>query len=157
MKIGLISDTHGRLRPEVFEILQGVERVLHAGDVGPASLLLELEAIAPVTAVWGNTDGFELRSILPEIADLELAGERVVVVHGHQLGSPTPASLRSAHPDAAIILYGHTHRPLVARNGALVVNPGSAGAARFGIPPSVGILTLAASPTVELIELPQKS
>ncbi|MBW3552111.1 MAG: metallophosphatase family protein [Gemmatimonadetes bacterium] len=157
MKIGLISDTHGRLRPEIFDILEGVERVLHAGDVGPASLLVELEAIAPVTAVWGNTDGFELRSMLPEIADLELAGERVVVVHGHQLGSPTPKSLRSAHPDAAVILYGHTHRPLVERNGALVVNPGSAGAARFGIPPSVGILTLAASPSVELIELPQKS
>lgn len=157
MKIGLISDTHGRLRPEIFDILEGVERVLHAGDVGAASLLVELEAIAPVTAVWGNTDGFELRSILPEIADLELAGERVVLVHGHQLGSPTPASLRSAHPDASVILYGHTHRPLVERNGALVVNPGSAGAARFGIPPSVGILTLAASPTVELIELPQKS
>ena len=157
MKIGLISDTHGRLRPEVFEILEGVERVLHAGDVGPASLLVELEAIAPVTAVWGNTDGFELRSMLPEIAELELAGERVVVVHGHQLGSPTPPALRSAHPDAAVILYGHTHRPLVEREGALVVNPGSAGAARFGIPPSVGILTLGASPAVELIELPQKS
>ena len=157
MKIGLISDTHGRLRPEVFEILDGVERVLHAGDIGPASLLAELEAIAPVTAVWGNTDGFELRSILPEVAELELAGERVVVVHGHQLGSPTPRALRSAHPDAGLILYGHTHRPLVDRTGTLVVNPGSAGAARFGIPPSVGVLTLGASPVVELIELPQKS
>ena len=157
MRIGLISDTHGRLRPEVFELFDGVERVLHAGDVGPASLLAELEAIAPVTAVWGNTDGFELRSILPEIAELDLAGQRIVVVHGHQLGSPTPAALRSAHRDAAVILYGHTHRPLVERNGALVVNPGSAGAARFGIPPSVGILTLGTAPAVELIELPQKS
>lgn len=157
MKIGLISDTHGRLRPEVFEILEGVERVLHAGDVGPPGLLVELEAIAPVTAVWGNTDGFELRSTLPEIAEIELAGERVVVVHGHQLGSPTPRALRSAHPGAAVIVYGHTHRPLVERNGALVVNPGSAGAARFGIPPSVGILTMGAGLTVDLIELPQKS
>lgn len=131
--------------------------MLHAGDVGPPGLLVELEAIAPVTAVWGNTDGFELRSLLPEVAEIELAGERVVVVHGHQLGSPTPRALRSAHPDAAVILYGHTHRPLVERNGALVVNPGSAGAARFGIPPCVGVLTMGATHTVELIELPQKS
>ncbi|HUG42126.1 MAG TPA: metallophosphoesterase family protein [Longimicrobiales bacterium] len=157
MRIGLISDTHGRLRNEVFEILAGVDAILHAGDVGPAALLVELEAIAPVSAVWGNTDGPELRATLPETAVLELGGRTVVVVHGHQLGSPTPAGLRAAHPEAAVIVYGHTHRPLVDRGEGLVVNPGSAGAARFGIPPSVGVLTLENADSVELIELPQYS
>lgn len=156
MRVGLISDTHGRLPSEVFTILEGVDRVLHAGDIGPADLLVELEAIAPVTAVWGNTDGFPLRSAVSEVAELELDGRRVVVVHGHQLGSPTPGSLRAAHPAAAVIVYGHTHRPLVDRDGSLVVNPGSAGAPRFGIPPSVGILTLSGEgESVEVIELPQ--
>jgi putative phosphoesterase len=156
MRVGLISDTHGRLRPEVFDRLHGVERVLHAGDVGSADLLVELEAIAPVTAVWGNTDGFDVRERVDEVAEVELAGRRVVVVHGHRLGSPTPSRLRTAHPGADVIVYGHTHRPLVDEEGpGLVVNPGAAGAARFGIPPSVGILTLEDDATVELFELPQ--
>lgn len=156
MKIGLISDTHGRLRAEVFDHFAGVDRILHAGDVGPHDLLLELEAIAPVTAVLGNTDSFDLRARLGEVAELELDGQRVVVAHGHQLGSPTPAALRKAHPGAAVIVYGHTHRPLVEEeDGVLVVNPGSAGAARFGIPPSIGILSLSnGARTVKLIELP---
>ena len=155
MKIGLISDTHGRLRNEIFDLFSDVEAILHAGDIGPADLLVELEALAPVTAVWGNTDGPELRSALPEAATAELDGWRVVVVHGHQLGSPRPEMLRAAHHGADIIVYGHTHRPLVDPGDVLVVNPGSAGAARFGIPPSVGILTLGETATVELMELPQ--
>ncbi|MEJ2502493.1 MAG: metallophosphoesterase family protein [Gemmatimonadota bacterium] len=156
MRIGLISDTHGRLRKEVFDRFEGVQGILHAGDVGPYDLIVELEAIAPVTAVYGNTDRFDVRDRLPGVASLELAGRRIVVVHGDQLGSPTPARLRRAHPDADIIVYGHTHRPDVDRDdGSLVVNPGSAGAARFGIPASVGILTLgdAVPPAVELFQL----
>lgn len=154
MRIGLISDTHGRLRPEVFSRFEDVERILHAGDVGSVGILDELEVIAPVTAVFGNTDGMSLRSRTSDVATLELAGHSVVVVHGHQLGSPTPEALRAAHPDARVIVYGHTHRPLVHdTDGVLVVNPGAAGAARFGIPPSVGILTLDGEPTVELLEL----
>lgn len=158
MRIGLISDTHGSLRNEVFDRFAGVARILHAGDIGPPELLVELEAVAPVTAVAGNTDGFPVREQVPEVAELEVAGRRVVVVHGHQMGSPTPESLRRAYPAAAIIVYGHTHRPLVDEtDGILVVNPGSAGAARFGIPPSVAILTLGGeeAATVELVELPQ--
>jgi len=94
-----------------------------------------------VTAVVGNTDGFELRARVGEVAELELAGQRVVVAHGHQLGSPTPQALRRAHSAADIIVYGHTHRPLVDEDGStLVVNPGAAGAARFGIAPSIGLL-----------------
>lgn len=156
MRIGLISDTHGRLRKEVFDRLEGVERILHAGDIGPPDLLTELRTLAPVTAVFGNTDGFDIRAEVPEVAELELGGHRVVVVHGHQLGSPTPERLRGAHPSARVIVYGHTHRPLVEESdGVLVVNPGSAGAARFGIPPSVGVLTVGETVAVELLELPR--
>lgn len=154
MRIGLISDTHGMLRPQVFDRLIGVERILHAGDVGPADLLVELEALAPVTAVWGNTDTFDVRERVEAMARLELAGRRLVLLHGHQLGSPTPDGLRRAVPDADIIVYGHTHRPLIdEENGVLVVNPGAAGAARFGIPPSVAILWLGDDATVEHLEL----
>lgn len=155
MRIGLISDTHGRLRPEVFDIFRGVDVILHAGDVGPANLLVELEAIAPVHAVMGNTDGFELRSRAADVVELELGGHRVVMLHGHALGSPTPENLRAAYPDADVIVYGHTHRQRVEIiDGCLVVNPGSAGAPRFKLKPAVAILELAEgkSPTVQHIE-----
>lgn len=156
MRIGLISDTHGLLRPQVFGALAGVDRILHAGDIGPAGLLSELEAIAPVTAVWGNTDGFDVREQTRAVANLELGGRRITLLHGHQLGSPTPEGLRRACPDADIIVYGHTHRPLVDEaDGVMVINPGAAGAARFGIPPSVAILTLGDEPTVQPIDLDQ--
>lgn len=155
MRIGLISDTHGRLRNEVLRRFDAVDHILHAGDIGPHDLLVELEAVAPVTAVYGNTDRFDVRGLVPEVARLELEGVAVVVTHGHQLGSPTPTELRGAYPDAGIIVYGHTHRPLVEHaDGVLVVNPGAAGAARFGLPPSVGILTLSGgTPSVEIVEL----
>lgn len=154
MTIGLISDTHGRLRNDVFRLFEGVDRVIHAGDIGPATLLAELEAIAPVTAVFGNTDRFDIRERVEEIAEIELAGRRLAVIHGHQLGAPEPAGLRAALPDADIIVYGHTHRPLVKReDGVLVVNPGSAGAPRFGQKPSVAILTLEPEPAVQLFDL----
>lgn len=143
MLVGLISDTHGLLRPGVFDRLAGVERILHAGDIGPVDLLIELEAIAPVTAVWGNTDGFDVRARVPEQAVVELEGWTIVVVHGHQLGSPTPDLLREAYPEADIIVYGHTHRAVLNRTGKkLVINPGAAGPARFRLTPSVALLTL---------------
>jgi putative phosphoesterase len=146
MKVGVIADTHGMLRPEVFDIFAEVDHILHAGDVGGVDLLLELETIAPVTAVYGNTDGFDLRNRFPQVARLELEGQRVVVTHGDQFGSPQPAGLREAFPETEIIVYGHTHRPFLELYDYLVtvVNPGSAGRARFGIPPSVGILDLEA-------------
>jgi uncharacterized protein len=156
MRIGLISDTHGRLRPSVFDIFQGVELILHAGDIGPAELLVELEAVAPVHAVVGNTDSFELRGKVPEVQELELAGHRVVLLHGHMLGSPTPEKLRAAHPDADVIVYGHTHRQRVdIVDSCLIVNPGAAGPPRFNLQPAVAILTLeeGASPRVEHVEL----
>lgn len=144
MRLGVIADTHGRLRPEVFEVFAAVDHILHGGDVGGSDLLVELEALAPVTAVYGNIDGLEIRSRLPQVARIELDGFRVVVTHGDQFGSPVPRTLVDAFPDAEIIVYGHTHRPrLELVDGTVtVLNPGSAGAARFGIPPSVGVMEL---------------
>jgi putative phosphoesterase len=144
MRLGIISDTHGLLRPEVFDVFSEVDHILHAGDVGPAELLAELEAIAPVTAVYGNTDGWDLRARLPRVATLRLDGFDIVVTHGDQLGSPTPDALNAAFPEAEIIVYGHTHRPLLTTVDVIVtvMNPGGAGARRFGLPPSVGIMEL---------------
>ncbi len=144
MRLGIISDTHGLLRPEVFDAFSGVDHILHAGDVGKPGILAELQAIAPVTAVYGNTDSGELRTRLPQVATLQLDGFDIVVTHGDQLGSPTPQSLNAAFPDAQIIVYGHTHRPLLTLVDVVVtvMNPGGAGARRFNLPPSVGILEL---------------
>jgi uncharacterized protein len=156
-RLGLISDTHGRLRPEVLTHFDGVDRILHAGDIGPPGILDDLGMLAPVVAVWGNTDGFDIRHLVPEVADQTIEGRRIVVTHGHQLGSPRPDALRAAHPQADVIVYGHTHRPLIDRDGgALVINPGSAGDARFGLRPTLAILTLreqGKEAEVELVEL----
>jgi hypothetical protein len=144
MRLGIIADTHGLLRPEVFQAFAGVDHILHAGDVGPPALLAELGAIAPVTAVYGNTDGFELRAVLPQVATVELDGFTIVVTHGDQFGSPTPEELHAAFPQAEVIVFGHTHRPLLTLVDVVVtvMNPGGAGARRFNLPPSVGIMEL---------------
>lgn len=144
MRLGVISDTHGLLRPEVFDAFAGVDHVLHAGDVGNSGILTELQALAPTTAVYGNTDGAELRRTLPQVATLRLDGFDIVVTHGDQFGSPTPQALYAAFPDAQIIVYGHTHRPLLTVVDVVVtvLNPGGAGARRFRLPPSVAILEL---------------
>jgi uncharacterized protein len=144
MRLGVIADTHGLLRPEVFQAFAEVDHILHAGDLGPLDLLTELEAVAPVTAVYGNTDGAEVRRRLPQVARVQLEGLDIVITHGDQLGSPTPAALNAAFPDADILVYGHTHRPLLTVVDVVVtvMNPGGAGHRRFGLPPSVGILEL---------------
>lgn len=146
MRLGVISDTHGLLRPEVFEVFKQVDHILHAGDVGEPQILIELEAIAPVTAVYGNVDPPELRSRLPQVAHLELDGFDIVVTHGDQFGSPTPAKLHDAFPKAEIIVYGHTHKPLLelVDRTVTVMNPGGAGHPRFNLKPSVGIMELEA-------------
>ena len=146
MRLGVIADTHGLLRPEVFHAFAEVDHILHAGDIGPLELLAELEALGPVTAVYGNTDGFDLRNRVPRVARVELDGFDIVVTHGDQFGSPTPEKLNGAYPEAQILVYGHTHRPLLTIVDVVVtvMNPGSAGPRRFTIPPSVGILELEA-------------
>ena len=144
MRLGIISDTHGTLPPEVFQVFEGVDRILHAGDVGSADILTELEALAPVTAVYGNTDGWGLRAKLPKVAKLRLDGFDIVVTHGDQFGTPTPEALHEAFPEGEILVFGHTHQPLVETVDMVVtaMNPGSAGAPRHGLPPSVGIMEL---------------
>jgi len=144
VRIGVIADTHGLLRREVFEVFAEVDHILHGGDVGPESVLDELRAIAPVTAVYGNTDGSALRSKLPRVARVELDGFTIIVTHGDQFGSPTPEELQAEYPDAEIIVFGHTHRPLLTLVDMVVtvMNPGGAGPRRFDLPASVGILEL---------------
>ncbi|HEX5385322.1 MAG TPA: metallophosphoesterase family protein [Gemmatimonadales bacterium] len=144
MRLGVISDTHGLLRPEVFDVFREVDHILHAGDLGPIALLAELEAIAPVTAVYGNTDGTDVRRRLPQVAHVELDGFRIVVTHGDQFGSPTPERLHAEFPGPDILVFGHTHRPLLTLVDVVVtvMNPGGAGRRRFDLPPSVGILEL---------------
>ena len=144
MRLGVISDTHGMLRPQVFEVFREVDHILHGGDIGAWDLIVELQALAPVTAVYGNTDGFDIRSRVPQVAEIELDGFPIVVTHGDQFGTPNPAKLHDAFPQADIIIFGHSHRPLVelVDKTVTVMNPGGAGAPRFGIAPSVGILEL---------------
>jgi putative phosphoesterase len=151
--VGLISDTHGLLRPDVHTALAGVDLILHAGDVGGEDILIELETIAPVKAVRGNTDPVGDPRLGASI-DVEIGGLRVHVSHGHELGAPTPQKLLAAYP-ADVIVYGHTHKQLVVQaGGRLVVNPGAAGPRRFNLAPSVARLTIEdGRATVELIEL----
>ena len=139
--VGLISDTHGLLRPGVHEALAGVELILHAGDVGGDDVLLELEQIAPLRAVYGNTDPPGHPRLTGEI-DETIAGVRVHVSHGHELGAPTPDKLLARYV-ADVLVYGHTHKPLVVHvSDRWVVNPGAAGPRRFNVVPSVARMTI---------------
>jgi uncharacterized protein len=152
MKIGLISDTHGKLRPEIFEVFEGVDVILHAGDIGELDIVTELETIAPVHAVHGNTDDMDIRERYGEVAEVTLEGVSITVTHGHLLGSPTPRSLRMQFPKTNVIIYGHTHVPLIDRHATpLVINPGAAGPARFNLRPSVAVLEL---PSLEVSQIP---
>lgn len=151
--VGLISDTHGLIREDVHSALSGVELILHAGDVGGADILTELELIAPVKAVLGNTDPPGSPALAHEI-DLTLDGVSIHVSHGHEVGSPTPEKLIDRY-GADVLVYGHTHRQLVTRIGKrLVVNPGAAGPRRFSLSPSVARMTISGrSAEVEIIDL----
>lgn len=139
--IGLVSDTHGLVRADIFSALEGVERIFHAGDVGGFEVLAELATIAPVEAVWGNTDHPGTLG-LSESLDREIDGVRIHVSHGHEVGRPTPERLLAAYPHD-VIVYGHTHRQLITRaDGRLVINPGAAGPRRFSVMPSVARLVV---------------
>jgi uncharacterized protein len=144
VRLGVLADTHGRLPAEVLEIFSKVDHILHGGDVGKPDVLVELGAVAPVTAVYGNVDGFDLRASLPQVATVRLEGFDIVVTHGDQFGHPTPERLHAAFPDAEIIVYGHTHQPLLelVDKTVTVMNPGSASQGRFGQERCVGIMEL---------------
>ena len=152
-RIGLVSDTHGMVRASLFTALAGVELILHAGDVGPDGVLAELEVIAPVRAVYGNTDRPGNPKHSAELV-VDVGGVSIHVSHGHELGSPTPEKLLAAYPQQ-VLVYGHTHRQLIVESdGRLVVNPGAAGARRFDLLPSVAVLTISSGvPHVELRSL----
>jgi putative phosphoesterase len=139
--VGLISDTHGLLRPDVHTALAGVEIILHAGDVGGEDILDELQLIAPVHAVYGNTDP-PSEPRLVEAVEMTIGDVRVHVSHGHEVGAPTPPKLLARY-DADVIVYGHTHKQLLINaEGRWVVNPGAAGPRRFDLVPSVGRMTI---------------
>jgi len=134
MRIGVISDTHGLLRPQALKALEGCQHVLHAGDVGAKSVLEALAHVAPVTAVHGNVDTGALASDLPATTEVELLGHRILLTHD-------ATNVWSALPDVAVVVSGHTHvARCCTRRGVLDFNPGSAGPRRFHQPVSVGRL-----------------
>ncbi|MGA2807652.1 MAG: metallophosphoesterase family protein [Terracidiphilus sp.] len=138
MKIGVISDTHGLLRPEVASALAGVERILHLGDVGKPSILEELAAIAPVTAIRGNVDREGPCAELPETDVVLIADRYVYMLHNLDTIHLDPAAGKFA-----AVLFGHTHAPnFYLRKGVLYFNPGSCGPRRFRLPVTVGLLTV---------------
>ncbi len=142
MRLGLIADTHGKVRAEVHEVFKRVDLILHAGDVGDAEVLDELEMLAKVTAVYGNVDSPAMKRRLPRVAELDVDDLHVVLTHGDQLGSREPEALKAAFPKADVIIFGHTHQALIASlpDFTVVVNPGAAGPGRFDLKPSVAIM-----------------
>jgi hypothetical protein len=144
LRIGLISDTHGLLRPEALAFLLGCDRIVHGGDIGGAEILERLAGIAPLTAVRGNNDVGAWADPIPETAWLEAGGVRVHVLHDLALLALDP---RAA--GARVVVSGHSHQPRVEeREGVLFVNPGSAGPRRFSLPISIGELIIAADGAV---------
>ncbi|OGT98974.1 MAG: hypothetical protein A2085_08425 [Gemmatimonadetes bacterium GWC2_71_10] len=144
MRLGIISDPHGLLRPQVHEIFKQVDRILHAGDVGGegTDILDELALIAPVTAVYGNVDG-ALRGRLNGTAEEMIDGFRFVITHGHELGARvTPEHLKERFGDADVIVFGHTHKAVIRDfpDFSVAINPGSAGPRRFKDPVTVAIM-----------------
>jgi uncharacterized protein len=140
MKIGVISDTHGLLRPEVAPALAGVDRILHLGDVGKISILRELEKIAPVTAIRGNIDRDGPCSELPETEVVQVGGHYLYMLHDLKTLHLDPAAARFA-----AVLYGHTHKhEIYKKKGVLYFNPGSCGPRRFNLPFTIGLLTIEA-------------
>jgi putative phosphoesterase len=148
--LGVISDTHGLLRPEAVEALRGSDRILHAGDVGAHAILKALAQIAPVTAIRGNVDTEPWARALPETEVVEVSGVSIYILHdlGQLDLKPEAAGFR-------VVVCGHSHQPKIEeKNGVLYFNPGSAGPGRFNLPVSVGRLRIGAGKVrAELVEL----
>ena len=138
MRVGVISDTHGLLRPEALAALRGAEHILHAGDVGDPAILDALRAVAPVTAIRGNIDERKACAFLPPTEVVELGGRTVYMLHDVKALDLNPAAA-----GFAAVVAGHSHKPLLEqRKGVLFLNPGSAGPRRFQLPVTVAWLTV---------------
>lgn len=136
--VGLISDTHGLLRPEALDALAGVDLLIHGGDIGKPEILDALRAIAPLTVVRGNNDRAEWATDIPDSAVLDVESVRIYTLHDRKLLDLDPAAER-----IQVVVTGHSHRPAVTeRDGVLYVNPGSAGPRRFSLPISVARLDI---------------
>jgi putative phosphoesterase len=137
LTVGVVSDTHGLVRPEAVAALRGADVIVHAGDIGGNHVLQELGEIAPVIPVRGNVDGGWAR-LLPERRRLDLGGVAVLVLHDRSL-----VGLEPADEGLGIVVFGHSHQPLAeTKQGVLWFNPGSAGPRRFRLPVSVGRLLI---------------
>jgi putative phosphoesterase len=149
--LGIISDTHGLLRPKALDALRGSELIIHAGDVGKSEILERLREIAPVVAVRGNVDTAPWAQDLPETDMVEIGGRRIFVLHDRSQLAVDPA-----HAGFAVVVFGHSHKPLAeVQDGVLFLNPGSAGPHRFRLPISIARLWVSATRLEpEIIELP---
>ena len=150
LRIGLISDTHGLLRPQALAALAGVDRIIHAGDIGNAQILQALAQIAPVDAVRGNNDKGPWAEEIPDAQTLDYDGVRIHLLHDIK-------ELNGRMPPVQVVIAGHSHRPLVReQDGVLQVNPGSAGPRRFKLPVTVGMLEISdgkVSATIRELEI----
>jgi uncharacterized protein len=147
--IGVISDTHGLLRPEAGTALHGVEMILHAGDIGKPEILEELSKIAPVTAVRGNNDTGEWARNIPDFQRLEIGGISIYMLHDLKEFNYADETI-----DADILIFGHSHKPMIEdRAGVLHLNPGSAGPRRFKLPVTIALLNVEVQVSAEIIPL----
>jgi putative phosphoesterase len=138
MRVGLVSDTHGLLRPQALAALQGCVHIVHGGDIGGAAILQQLAAIAPVTAVRGNNDAGDWADAIRETEVIEIGGLRIYAIHDLKQFALAPG----AGP-VDVVVSGHSHRPKIEeKGGVLYVNPGSAGPRRFKLPVSVAELVI---------------
>lgn len=148
-KVGVISDTHGLIRPEALQALRGSDLILHAGDIGSPDVLLALKEIAPVTAIRGNNDTETWAKRIPEVVDVSIGRTRIHMLHSvKDLDAATAAT-------AHVVIAGHSHRPSIERREqVLYLNPGSAGPRRFKLPVSIAILSISgATVRARLVEL----
>ena len=151
MKIGVVSDTHGLLRPEVIPALEGVEHILHVGDVGDPAILKNLKKLAPLTAIRGNIDRTGACSKLPETEVVLFEGHYIYMLHDVHTLHLDPAAAKFA-----IVLHGHSHQPSIRRHkGVLYFNPGSCGPRRFSLPVTIGRLEIeeGAEPEARIVHL----
>ncbi|SEG38390.1 hypothetical protein SAMN05421819_2809 [Bryocella elongata] len=150
MRIAVLSDTHGLLRPQVLQTVQGAEHILHAGDVGDIRILDALREIAPVTAIRGNVDTRGACALLPATEVIELGGTLIYMLH-----SIADLDIKPEAAQVGVVIFGHSHQPEIReRNGVIYLNPGSCGPRRFSLPIAMAWLNIdKGQATAELLDL----